>query len=80
MMAIHRPPQITHDNFKVYDQISKADLVEAFRDMFREFGGAGESDDTEWVKDLQHRIENLKRYRLSQPNPFDIKDRMYHQE
>ena len=45
--------------------MSKADIVEAYRDIFREFGGEGELDDTKWMEDLERRIEILKRYRES---------------
>jgi hypothetical protein len=63
-MAVKRAPQLSgKQQYNEYASISKADIVEAYRDLFREFGGEGELDDVEWMIDLKRRIELLKAYR-----------------
>ena len=59
-MALKRYPQIKKEHAKRYAKISKADMVEAYRDLFREFGDAGELDNEQWLADMEHRIEILK--------------------
>lgn len=72
-MAIKRYPQLTNrEHYKRYEALSKADITEAFRDMFREFGGAGELDNVEWMNDLERRVNLLKKYRETQQLPLPI--------
>lgn len=64
MGNVKRSPQLTKLEHRIdYRRMTKADIIEAYRDLFREMGGVDELDDTEWFKDLQHRIELLKMYR-----------------
>lgn len=64
MGSIKRAPELTSANqIRRYARMSKADIVEAFRDLYREYGGAGELDDLEWLDDLERRITILKTYR-----------------
>lgn len=66
MGHVKRSPQLaSKDQQKQYSKLSKADIVEAFRDMFRELGGVDELDDVEWMKDLERRVNLLKNYRNS---------------
>ena len=61
-----RSPELnTKDHFRRYAKVSKADIIEAYRDLFREMGGEGELDDEKWFNDLEHRIEILKSYRAA---------------
>lgn len=63
-MSIKRAPTLTSkQQFVRYEKLSKADIVEAFRDLFRECGGVDELDDTEWLNDLERRVALLKAYR-----------------
>jgi hypothetical protein len=69
-MTIKRAPQLRgKDQFKRYAALSKADIVEAFRDLFREYGGVDELDDTEWLIDLERRVALLKHYRTFDNEP-----------
>jgi len=64
MGHVKRYPTLANkEQHKRYSKISKADIVEAFRDMFREMGGVDELDDTEWLNDLERRVALLKSYR-----------------
>jgi hypothetical protein len=66
-MSIKRTPDISYEHRIRYERISKADIVEAFRDLFREFGGVDEQDDTVWMVELEYRVALLKSYRTGQP-------------
>jgi hypothetical protein len=66
-MSIKRTPDIKYEHRLRYERISKADIVEAFRDLFREFGGVDEQDDTVWMAELEYRVALLKSYRTGQP-------------
>ncbi len=61
-MTIKRAPDIPREFAGRYAAISKADLVEAFRDLFREAYGR-EFDDTDWIVELEHRVEIVRRER-----------------
>jgi len=64
MGHVKRSPQLATMEHKIaYERMSKADIVEAYRDLFRELGGVNELDDIEWMNDLQARIDLLKEYR-----------------
>ena len=64
MGTVKRAPELESREHRIkYSQMSKADIVEAYRDLFREMGGVGETDDSEWMQDLQRRITILKTYR-----------------
>lgn len=53
-------------------RMSKTDLLEAYRDMFREFGGAGELDDSQWIADLNRRVGIVKNYRAMNAREYLI--------
>jgi hypothetical protein len=59
-MSIKRTPDISYEHRIRYERISKADIVEAFRDLFREFGGVDEQDDTVWMVELEYRVALLR--------------------
>lgn len=64
MGHVKRAPELKNkDHFGRYAKLSKADIVEAFRDMFREYGGVDELDDIEWMNDLERRVALLKSLR-----------------
>ena len=64
MGYVKRSPRLANREHRIaYTKMSKADIIEAYRDMFREMGGVDELDDTEWMKDLQSRIALLKMHR-----------------
>lgn len=64
MGSVKRSPELTKREHRIaYTKMSKADIIEAYCDIYRQMGGAGELDDTEWMQDLQERIALLKRYR-----------------
>lgn len=64
MGHVKRSPQLGNRAHRIrYTKMSKADIIEAYRDMFREMGGVDELDDVEWFKDLEVRIALLKNYR-----------------
>ena len=62
MGQVKRFPKIRKEHNMRYSRISKADLVEAFRDIYREMC-ENEFDDTEWMDDLERRVKLLKVYR-----------------
>lgn len=62
MGHIKRYPQIRKEHRVRYTRISKADLVEAFRDLYQETSG-NELDDSDWIDDLERRVQILKTYR-----------------
>lgn len=54
MGHVKRSPQLATMEHKIaYERMSKADIVEAYRDLFRELGGVNELDDIEWMNDLR---------------------------
>lgn len=62
-MTIKRNPAITSDHLAKYTKISKADLVEAFRDFARDVGGFGETDESQWFAELERRVEIVRAQR-----------------
>lgn len=64
MGHVKRSPKLaSKDQQTSYRKLSKADIIEAYRDIFRQMGGCGELDDIEWMKDLNERVILLKTYR-----------------
>ena len=48
MGHVKRSPQLGNRAHRIrYTKMSKADIIEAYRDMFREMGGVAELDDVE---------------------------------
>lgn len=63
MGSIKRAPELKNsDHFARYHKMSKADIVEAYRDLFRACMGV-ELEDEEWMTDLEERVVLLKNYR-----------------
>ncbi len=62
MGSIKRSPDISNKHEAMYAKISKSDLVEAYRDLYR-IAEHDEFDDEHWMKDLQDRVALLKMWR-----------------
>lgn len=62
MGVIKRAPEIPREVVGRYEAISKADWVEAFRDLYLQCFGETASAD-EWMADAERRREILRTYR-----------------
>lgn len=62
-MTVKRPPAIKTEHRARYDRISKADLVEAFRDLAREYLPETDYLETAWFIELERRVEIVRRER-----------------